>query len=402
MHTKFVKDDYNDQEWSNKNKFTKPNGIFEPNRQNHTTFVPTKLPPSFFYDHELVMLLAKAERKVGELKGKGSELSNPYILVRAYLKREAVLSSKIEGTLASLEDLNKHEAVGNIGKSESEHLRLREVLNYVSALEKSLAKIRDGKRKVDLDLIKEAHKELLTGVHGEDKSPGEFRKTQNWIVTIKGTTQEINYTPPSPEKIPELLDNLQAFFQTNHDSMSALIQCAIIHYQFESIHPFLDGNGRIGRLLLPLILYEKRLLPEPLLYLSAYFDKYQQEYYNGLLAVSQKSKWREWIKFFLKAFAEQADETIKSIQKLLDLQKKYKDVIRQQNTSSNVLLLAEHLFANPYITIPNAMKFLDVTYPTAKNVVMTLVNVGILTQTNIVYKSKVFLAEEIEENLNVE
>lgn len=364
--------------------------------------MPNKLPPAFFYDHELVMLLAKAERKVGELKGKGSELSNPYILIKAYLKREAVLSSKIEGTLASLEDLNKHEAIGNIGKDESEHLRLREVVNYVDTLENSLKKIQEEKRKIDLELMKEAHKELLTGVRGEDKSPGEFRKTQNWIVVTKGTVQEIIYTPPPPERLNELLDNLQTFIQTNHDTMSALIQCAVIHYQFEAIHPFLDGNGRIGRLLLPLILYEKGLLSEPLLYLSAYFDKYQQEYYNGLLGISQKSKWREWIKFFLKAFAEQADETIINIQKLSDLQRKYKDVIREQNTSSNVLLLMEHLFANPYITIPRAVKFLHVTYPAAKKVVMTLVDIGILTQTSITHTSKVFLAKEIEASLNVD
>lgn len=401
MSTESVKDDYNDPMW-NRNKFTKPNGTFEPNLKNQLTFIPDVLPPSIFYDRELVMLLAKAERKVGELKGKGSELSNPHILIRAYLKREAVLSSKIEGTLASLEDLNKHEAVGNIGKSESENLRLVEVLNYVGALEHSLEKIKDGTQRVDLDLMKEAHRELLTGVRGEDKSPGEFRKRQNWIVKSKGTIQEIIYTPPSPEKISDLLNNLQSFFQTNHDTMSALIQCAIVHYQFEAIHPFLDGNGRIGRLLLPLILYEKGLLPEPLLYLSAFFDKHKEEYYNGLLEVSQKKKWREWIKFFLKAFAAQADETIKNIQKLLDLQRKYKDILRQQNTSSNVVLLMEHLFGNPYITIPTASTFLGVTYPAAKNAIMTLVNLGILTQTNVVYTSKVFLAAEIEENLNVD
>ena len=402
MQIDFVKDNYNDPIWEIKNKFTKPNGIFEPNQKNQLTFVPNVLPPSIFYDNELVMLLAKAERKVGELKGKGSELSNPHILIRAYLKREAVLSSKIEGTLASLEDLNKHEAVGNIGKDEASHLRLREVLNYVSALENALKKIKDGKQHVSLDLMKESHKELLKGVRGQDKSPGEFRITQNWIVKTKGTIKEISYTPPSPQKIPELLDNLQAYFQTNHNTTSALIQCAIIHYQFEAIHPFADGNGRIGRLLLPLILYEKGLLPEPLLYLSAYFDKHQEEYYNGLLAVSQKSKWREWIKFFLKAFSEQADETIKNIQKLQDLQKKYKDTLRQQNTSSNVVLLMEHLFDNPYISIPKARDFLNVTYPAAKNAIMTLVSEGILTQTNIVYTSKIFLAEEIEENLNVD
>ncbi len=401
MSGKFVIDGYNDPLWD-LSKFTKPNGSFEGNNQNQLTFVPKVLPPIIAMDSELVMLLGQAERKVGELKGKGSELENPNILIRAYLKREAVLSSKIEGTLASLEDLNKHEAVGNIGQNVAENLRLREVLNYVSALEDALEKIEEPNQQVNLDIMKTAHKTLMTGVRGQDKNPGEFRMKQNWIVKTQGTTKKVIYTPPAPEKVLDLLKNLETFFQTDHRLISALVECAIIHYQFEAIHPFLDGNGRIGRLLLPLILYKKGVLPEPLLYLSAYFDKYQEEYYNGLLAVSQKGKWKEWIKFFLKAFAEQADETIKNIQKLLDLERKYKKILKQKNTSSNVVLLMEHMFANPYITIPKAKEFLEVTYPSAKNAVMVLVDVGILQQTDLIYKSKVFLAEEIEEALNID
>ena len=401
MSGKSVIDGYNDPLWDS-SKFTKPNGSFETNNQNQLTFIPNNLPPAISYDNEFVMLLAQAERKVGELKGKGSELENPHILIRAYLKREAVLSSKIEGTLASLEDLNKHEAVGNIGQNVAENLRLHEVVNYVSALEDALEKIAEPNQQVDLDIMKTAHKTLMTGVRGQDKNPGEFRTKQNWIVKTQGTTKKIIYTPPPPEKILDLLKNLETFFQTNHNRTSTLVECAIIHYQFEAIHPFLDGNGRIGRLLLPLILYKKGLLPEPLLYLSAYFDKYQEEYYNGLLAISQKGKWKEWIKFFLKSFAEQADETIKNIQKLVDLERRYKEILREKNTSSNVVLLMEHMFSNPYITIPQAKEFLKVTYPSAKNVVMVLVDVGILKQTNIIYSSKVFNAEEIEETLNID
>ena len=208
-------------------------GVFELNQQNQVTFVPAKLPPSIFYDNELVMLLAKAERKVGELKGKGSGLANPHILIRAYLKREAVLSSKIEGTLASLEDLNKQEAIGNMRKNEMRHLRLQEVLNYVDALSYSLERIKKGTQKVDLDLLGDAHKKLLTGVQEEDKYPGKFRDKQNWIVKRKGTISEIIYTPPPPEKLAELLNDLQRFFQTDHDTMSVLVQCAIIHYQLK-------------------------------------------------------------------------------------------------------------------------------------------------------------------------
>ena len=401
MSSKSVIDGYNDPLWDS-SKFTKPNGSFESNSQNQLTFVPKKLPPTIPYDNELIMLLAQAERKVGELKGKGSELENPNILIRAYLKREAVLSSKIEGTLASLEDLNRHEAIGNIGQNVSENLRLREVVNYVAALEDALEKIAEPNQLVDLSIMKTSHKTLMTGVRGQDKNPGEFRTTQNWIAKTGGTAKKIIYTPPAPERILDLLENLEVFFQTNHNQTSALIQCAIIHYQFEAIHPFLDGNGRIGRLLLPLILYKKDLLPEPLLYLSAYFDRYQEEYYNGLLLISQKSKWREWLKFFLKAFAEQADETIKNIQKLVDLEKKYKKILRQKNTSGNVVMLMEHMFSNPYITIPQVQKFLEVTYPSAKNVVTVLMDVGILQQTDIIYTSKVFLAKEIEDALSVD
>ncbi len=400
MIVESVKDRYNEPVW-NLDEFTKPNGIFVSNQKNQITFLPTKLPPTIDYDGELIMLLAKAERKIGELKGKGNELANPNILIRAYLKREAVLSSKIEGTLASLEDLNRQEAIGNIGKNEMDHLGLKEVRNYVDALENSLDKIKGGKQ-VDLDLLRDAHKKLLKGVRGEDKHPGRFRDGQNWIVKRQGTISEIIYTPPPPEKILELLNNLQTFFQADHDAISPLVQCAIIHYQFEAIHPFLDGNGRIGRLLLPLILYEKGLLPQPLLYLSAFFDKHREEYYNGLLEVSQKSRWSEWIKFFLQAFSSQADETIKNIQKLSDLRKKYVVTLKDRNASSNAIFLMEYLFNNPYITIPNAGKFLRITYPAAKNTVMALVNAGILKQTDIKFTSKVFLAEEIEENLTVD
>ena len=395
-----VKDQYNDS-W-NLNKFTKPNGSLERGNQNQLTFVPKLLPPVISYDKELIMLLALAERKVGELKGKGSELGNLHIFIRAYLKREAVLSSKIEGTLASLEDLNKHEIVGNIGQNVAEKLRLYEVINYVNALDMSLNSIRKVNQSVNLDIIKKAHKILMTDVRGQDKNSGDFRTQQNWIVKTRGTKKTIIYTPPPHEKILGLLKNLEEFIQTDHREISALIKCAIIHYQFESIHPFLDGNGRIGRLLLPLILYKTDLLPEPLLYLSAYFDKHREEYYGGLLAVSQKSKWREWIKFFLRGFVEQADETIKNIQKLVELEKKYKEMLKQKKISSNTVLLMEHMFSNPYITIPQAAIYLKTSYPTAKNAVMKLVNLGILQQINLVYKNKIFCAKEIEKTLQLD
>lgn len=398
MSARIIKDSYNEPQWNNIGRFTKPNGRFEANSDGRPTFVPRELPPTIRYDSELIALLVKAERKVGELKGKGGELENPHILIRAYLKKEAVLSSKIEGTMASLADLNRQEAVGNVSRKDADRLRLREVINYVNALEDSLKAMRETGRRVNMDVLRAAHKILMDGVRGHDKEPGKFRDQQNWVIRTRGMRREIVYTPPPPEKISALLENLEEFIQT--ESLSVLIQCAVLHYQFEAIHPFVDGNGRIGRLLIPLVLYEKRIMPVPLLYLSAYFDKHRERYYSGLLAVSQKSGWLEWIKFFLMAFIEQADEAVENIQRLMTLMRRHKDTLRKRSASGKAVFLMESLFSNPYVTIPNAARFLGVTYPSAKSAVMTLVDAGILQPTDILYRSKVFVARDIEDVLN--
>lgn len=381
--------------------YTKPNGKFVTIGENQTAFVPVNLPPRVTYDREMIMLLSKAERMVGELKGKGGELENPHILLRAYLKRDAVLSSKIEGTLASLEDLNRHEAVGNILKKSQDDLRLFEVINYVNALEWALKKVRDENRDVDLHIVQEAHRILMTGVRGQEKNPGKLRNQQNWIVKERGRRSRVVYTPPPPSEVPNLLRNLEKFLQKDHSNIPVLLQCAMIHYQFEAIHPFLDGNGRVGRLLLPLILSRRGLLPEPLLYLSAFFDVHLKEYYDGLLEVSRKSRWSSWIKFFLHAFATQAKETINGIQKMVDLQKRYRNMLNDRNASGKTNMLMEKLFENPYVTITGAKKFLDVSYPTARSVIITLADAGILKKIDITHKSKLFVAWEIEDVLRV-
>ena len=394
METKPFERKPGDQEWD-RGSFTKPNGTFVSNPQNQPTFVPKKLPPSLDYDNEMIALLSRAERKVGELRGKADELPNPHILIRMYLKREAVLSSRIEGTLASLEDLNRREAMGSTNRTEAEGLRLGEVYNYVAALEDALRKLDEGNRKIDPDLIREAHRILMSGVRGGTKSPGEFRDRQNWI----GKGSKIIYTPPAAEFVPDLLDNLCGFIREDGSAVSTLVQCAVAHYQFEAIHPFLDGNGRIGRLLLPLILYERKILPRPLLYLSAYFETHLQEYYGGLLRVSQTGSWDGWIAFFLRAFKEQADETIESIQRLVDLRNRYADTLKGRNARGHVVSLMERLFENPYVTIPAARNILNISYPGARSAVETLVEAGILRRTDIAHRAKVFLAEEIEATL---
>jgi len=377
--------------------FSKPNGRIVNSAEGYATFVPKLLPPQFYYDHELINLLSKAEVKIGELKGIGSLLKSPNSLIHRYLKKEAVVSSKIEGILASIQDVLQYEAIGNISKQESEHLRLNEVLNYVYALQDNLETIRTKNKKITLEMIKRAHSQLMHEVRGYDKKPGEFRTIQNWIVQYGETAKNSTYTPPPPDYLDELLKNFEEFLNNPPDNMPVLIQCAIMHYQFEAIHPFEDGNGRIGRVLISLLLAEKNILPLPLLYLSEYFQKNISNYYTGLLAISQKSKWREWIKFFLQAITEQADITIHNVHALRELRNTYQEKLKKIHASGSVLLLLDHLVENPYITIPRAQKFLSVAYPSAKNAVQTLMKVGVLEEIPMYYKSKVFRATEIEE-----
>lgn len=391
-----VKDGFNDSTQDDFKGYTNPNGTIKPGQNGRPTFVPEDLPPALVYDQEMVLLLAEAERAMGELKGKGSSLKNPHILLRTHLKREAVVSSKIEGTLASVEDLNKYEILG-IGKAYAERLRLQEVINHVVALEWALGKIRKENHEIDLELIRGAHKILMDGVRGQKQNPGEFRDRQNVIVEGR----RIVYVPPPPEVIHKLLCGLEEFCTEGRNDIPIPIQCAMIHYQFEAIHPFGDGNGRIGRLLILMVLC-KRGLPEPLLYLSAFFDRHLAEYYDGLLEVSRKSEWGTWIKFFLRALSVQSAEAIRSIEKLEELQKRYRRILRDRKASANAIALAEYLFENPYVSIPLARKHLGVSYPAAQGTVKTLVNAGILEPTSIPHRSKIFVAAEIEASLNTE
>lgn len=386
----FVNDPVNDA-WAA--KFSKPNGTLETSQEGCLAFVPAGLLPSIAHDRALVRLLAEAERRVGELKGKCSRLENPHILMRAHLKREAVLSCRIEGTIASLDDLNRHEAFGISARDAGD--RLAEVLNCVSALDESLEKIRRPDQKLDLEILRNAHRILMHGV-GHDKTPGLFRRRQNWIARGRAGRESVVYAPPPPEKIAGLLRDLEGFLQTDGLTASPLIQCAIAHYQFESIHPFLDGNGRIGRLLVTLLL-SKGVMPEPVLYLSSFFERHRAEYYQGLLRVSQKGKWGDWIKFFLLAIATQAGEALASIDKLLYIQDKYAALLRDRNAASNATRLVEGLFANPYTTIPRAQKSLNVTYPTAKRAVTALLEAGILAEAGAYGGRRTFVAPEIKE-----
>lgn len=377
--------------------YDKPNGRFVRSPGYGRAFVPAPLPPEISYDGETVRLLARAESMAGELRGGARCMRNPRVLVRPHLKREAVASSRIEGTTATLEDLNMQEALGNISGADSDALRLVEVQNCARALERSLDRMRSGGRGIGQELILGAHEILMGGVRGGDRTPGKLRGAQNAIVSISGARRAVAHVPPPPEAVSGLLDELWAFIAD--DDAPALVKCAVAHYQFEAIHPFADGNGRVGRMLVPLMLHAAGAADGPLLCVSAYFDYQRQEYYGRLRQVSQSGRWQEWVKFFLTAFAEQAADTARIAGRLEALRDDYAARLRSGNAKAGALELADELLGNPYVTVPRAAKLLGLSYMGAAAVVKSLEAAGILEKTDIKARAKVFAAREAERAL---
>ena len=377
--------------------YTDPNGRFEKNEDGELAFVPKYLPPHVDFDNGLMQLQIEAERKVAELKGMRALVPNPGMLIRACVNREAALSSRIEGTTATTGDLNKYEAIGGMLNPSSDKTGLQEVLNCVKALDLALDSMLSEGCGLDLDLVLRAHRSLMHGVGAGSIKPGQIRASQNYIVRYSGKSRQVRYVPPPHGCVPRLLDDLLEFLRRTPDSeMSGLVQCAIAHYQFEAVHPSLDGNGRVGRLLMPLILRFKGTLPDPLLCLSAYFEQHREEYYARLRGVSQRQEWRGWLRFFLEAVASQADESIKTIKELEKLRAKYDGLLSKKRAGANAKLLLYSLFANPYTTVPRACKALGRTYPAGKRAIDELVGIGALRQVRVRYRGKVFHAEEID------
>ena len=358
-------------------------------------FVPHLLPPKLSMDDmELLLTLSDADRALGELAGLGRTTPNPQLLIRPFIRREAVLSSKIEGTQTGIADLYAYEAgqlpLPGIG-SPSSTADAQEVLNYVRALEYGLEQLE--KSPIDLVLIQDMHRRLMKGVREARAVPGEFRTGQNWIGGA--TIRSADFVPPPVAEMREALDALEKYMLAGHD-FQPLVRLAFIHYQFEAIHPFWDGNGRAGRLLLPLLMVHWKLLPEPLLYLSAFFEKRREEYNDLLMAVSEQGKWREWVIFFLQGVCEQAKDAIRRAKQIQDLQKGWHERLTTMGVSSRLLGLADRLFDTPLITIPDAQGILGTTsYQTAKRNVQRLVKADILRQVGEEEYGKVFVANEI-------
>ena len=350
-------------------------------------FIPDPLPPALALDWALASKLAGATHAVGELAGLARTLPNPHLLINPFLRREAVLSSRIEGTRSTVSDLVLFEAAGASAVGTED---VKEVANYVAALEYGRQRLNE--LPLSLRLIREIHRELMRGVRGEDQLPGEFRRNQNWIGGVSISTA--TFVPPP---VPEMLASLDAFEKYLHapSALPPLVRLALIHYQFEAIHPFNDGNGRIGRLLLTLLLLSEGLIPEPLLYLSAYFEKHRREYYDLLLAVSQSARWTEWVTFFLSAVAEQADDAVARSNRLLDLKDRLYAQAHELGATVPMLQLIERLFDRPAFVISNVAKELDLTFRGAALIVEKLVAAGMLKEMTGQARNRVFACTQI-------
>lgn len=337
-------------------------------------FVPHPLPPNLAYTTDLIRTLSQADRTLGELAGLGRTLPNPHLLISPLMHREAVLSSRIEGTEADLSQLYAY-AAGARPKAGSD---VHEVYNYVRALEYGLERV--SSLPISLRLLRELHERLLDGVRGEHAFPGAFRHTQNWIGPPGCTLNEATYVPPPPSELMDALSALERYLHAD-DVHPPLVRLAFIHYQFEAIHPFVDGNGRIGRLLLSLLMVSWRLLPLPLLYLSAYFERHRQAYYDHLLQVSVQGAWEAWTRFFLLGVVSQATDTVQRIKQLQDLQREWRERLTDTRASALTIRLAEHLFVAPMLTVSQAAEVLGISYQGARKVVQKLLRARIIEPT---------------------
>ena len=371
-----------------------PCGRLVPIGDGHSAFVPDPLPRTLDLGLPLISRLDEASRAVATLSGVGETIPNPNLLISPFMRREAVLSSRIEGTEASLSDLFRYEA--------SDERRPRgdvaEVYNYVRALQHGLRLL--DELPICLRLMNQVHSVLMQGVRGEDKRPGELRPRQVWIGAPGTPIEQARFIPPPAQMVRDSIEDLERFANEQSD-LPPLVQCALVHYQFEAIHPYLDGNGRVGRLLIVLLLCSKGVLRTPLLYLSSYFEANRQEYYDQLLRVSATGDWAAWLEYFLKGVTEQSLDALFRTRQLRALQDKYRDLLQTRRESSNALRLVDELFALPHMTVPRASRLLGVSAAGARRILDRLGEAGII-QAQREYWPHLYVARELVDVLQAQ
>lgn len=359
-------------------------------KAGYWTFLPAPLPPNLDWSLQLATALSDADRELGKLTTMAGNFRFPRLLIQPFVRQEAVLSSRIEGTRASLMDLYAYESeqlafIEDAGD-------VREVHNYVRALDYGLERLK--KLPVSLRLIREVHAKLLEKVRGGKLAPGEFRRTQNWIGPAGATIETATFVPPPPDEMHAALDQLEKFIHAGSD-IPPLVRAGLIHYQFEAIHPFLDGNGRVGRLLMVLLLCEWGILPHPLLNLSVYFERYRQEYYDRLLQVSQRGAWEDWLRFFLRGVSTQAQDSVRRLNKLEGLRTRYQGIADDMRNPRRMEQVLDFLFSRPVLSVRQLEKGLGITYATAKSYIEKLVEAGVLKEVTGYARNRIFRADEI-------
>lgn len=355
--------------------------------KGYNAYIPNPLPPTIHWNNQLVSTLSRADYLLGKLAREGSQLPNPHLLMRPFITREAVLSSKIEGTLSTLGEVLAHSAGISINQSPED---LQEVQNYIVALDYGLNRLQE--LPLSLRLIKEIHQCLMQGVRGSHATPGEFRKSQNWIGPAGCTLMTAKFVPPPIEHLMACLGELELFLHDRH--LPPLIHIALCHYQFEAIHPFLDGNGRMGRLLITLLLIERNILPSPLLYLSAFFEATREEYYRQLFSVSCHGSWQDWLSYFLNGIAVQSADALSRAERINQLLMDWKLQVASPNSTVPVDII-DHFAMNPYLSIKTIAEDLQVAYSTAERGIRKLLNQQIIRQVAGDKRDKVFCATEI-------
>lgn len=350
---------------------------------------PPSLPPDLTYSDDLLRVYGDAQYALGRLTTLHRDLDNPNLLIAPFVHREAAMSSQVEGTNVTISDIYQHEVGSSPERSAAEQADVREAYNYVDAVKQGFGRLDDGDA-IDVDLVCDLHEILLGGVRGEEDKPGELRDVPVYIGSRDGGHADADYIPPKPDLVPVLLEQL--FSYVRRGEYPALIDVALTHYQFEAIHPFRDGNGRLGRLLIMLQLYDAGLLPGPYLYLSAYFKQFGMQYRDKLLAVSQTGAWDDWITFVLNAIAKQAIDGYDCGVQLKELRDRYR---AQFTNAPTVRDLVDYLFEQPYLTGPRAVEATGRSKPAVYDAIDTLETEGIVVETTGKKRNKVYEAPEI-------
>jgi len=345
----------------------------------YVAFVPAPLPPEppIDLDIPLVRLLSEADQAVGRLDVFTELLVNPDLFVAMYVRREAVLSSQIEGTQSTLDDVLKFELDESLREIPKD---VDEVVNYVRAMNYGLERV--ATLPLSLRLLREIHAEVLTGVRGQEREPGEFRRTQNWIGPQDATLAKATFVPPPPPEMRTALDNFERFI--HQDELPPLMHCGLAHAQFETIHPFLDGNGRVGRLLITFLLVHRQVLHRPLLYLSYFLKRHRTEYYDRLMAIRVDGDWEGWLRFFLRGVMETATEAANTARKIVRLREEHRLLVEQAGLGMNGLRLIDVLLQRPLVNInlvKDRLGAAGVSFATANNLALAFQGLGILEET---------------------